>query len=208
MSAILEFNTEPPKQVWIVSRYEPRKRKKVLLTPEDEEKILSSSEYEIVDGEIVERSMPNPQHARIEARITTALSLYVENNPIGEIYTECNFELKKGLIRIPDVAFVSFERFPKDGEPTGSRWKTAPDLAVEIISPTDDYKAVFQKISEYFVNGVRQIWLIEPGEKTLTIYRSRKDVTILTENDELVSQDILPNFTLKLSNIFRKPGRK
>ena len=94
MSAILEFKTEPPKQVWIVSRYEPRKRKKILLTPEGEETILSSSEYEIVDGEIVERSMPNPQHARIKARITTALSNYLEENSIGEVYTECNFELK------------------------------------------------------------------------------------------------------------------
>lgn len=207
MSTVLEFRSEPPKEVWVVSRYKPRKRQRVLLTPEDEEKILGSSEYEIVDGEIYERPMPNPEHGRIQLKLGSKLLAFVEENKLGMVYTECHFELKKNLIRVPDVSFVSFERFPQDGEPGGSRWLIQPDLAVEIVSPSDVLHEVFKKIDEYFAAKVKQVWLISPEQKFLTVYRSRKDSTILTEEDELVSEDILPGFRLKLSDIFQKPTR-
>lgn len=208
MSAVLEFTPEPPKEVWLISRYEPRKRKRVLLTPEDEEKILSSSEYEIVDGELYERPMPNPTHSRIQIKLGSKLLAFVEENNSGMVYTECHFELKRNLTRVPDIAFVSFERFPENGEPAGSRWLISPDLAVEIVSPNDVLNEVFEKIDEYFAAKVKQVWLVSPEQKTLTIYRSRKSATILTEEDELISEDILPGFRLKLSDIFQKPTRK
>ena len=202
----MEITQEPPREVWLISRDKPV-RKKVWLTADEEEKIINSSRYEIVDGEIYERSMPNPEHARIEAKITTKIGKFLENNPIGEVYTECHFQLKKKLTRVPDIAFVSFERFPESGEPKGSKWLIAPDLAIEIISPTDDYEEVFKKLSEYFAAKVKQVWLVSPEQKTLTVYRSRKDAAILTEEDEVVCEEILPGFRLKLSDIFQAPQR-
>lgn len=141
MSAVLEFIEQQPKEVWLVAHNE-LVRKRVFLTEDEEEKIINPSRYEIVDGEIRERAMPNPEHVRIEAKLSARLNNFVEENRLGVIYTECHFELKKNLVRVPDIAFVSFENFPESGESTGSKWLVAPDLAIEIISPTDDYEEV------------------------------------------------------------------
>lgn len=91
MSAVLEFTQEPPREVWLISRYEPRRRKRILLTPENEEKILNSSEYEIVDGEVYERPMPNPKHGQIQALIATEINLFLKTNKLGAVYTETHF---------------------------------------------------------------------------------------------------------------------
>jgi Uma2 family endonuclease len=208
MSAVLEFTQEPPREVWLISRYEPRKRKRVLLTPEDEEKILSSSEYEIVNGELYERPLPNPEHSRIQLKLGAKLLSFVEENDLGMAYTECHYELAMKLTRVPDVAFVSFDRFPESGEPKDSRWRIPPDLAVEIVSPNDIWQEVYEKIDDYLRTGVKQVWVISPEQKILSVYRSRKDVTILTEEDDLISKDVLPGFHLKLSELFRQPKRK
>lgn len=208
MPAVLEFTPDPPKEVWLVSRHESRKRQRVLLTPEEEEKILSSSEYEIVDAELYQRPIPNPAHSRIQIKVGSKLLAFAEEHNLGMVYTECHFQLKKNLTRVPDIAFVSFERFPPDGEPTGSRWLIQPDLAIEIVSPSDVLNEVFEKIDEYFEARVKQVWLVAPEQKILTIYRSRKNATILTEEDEFISEDVLPGFKLRLSDIFQKPIRK
>ncbi len=204
MSTVAENLEVKPQEVWLVPKVVPP-RKKITLTPEFEEEIYSSGRYEIVYGEIKERSMPSPIHGRIQARIGAKLLSYVQKKNLGAVYIETNFEFAENLIRITDVAYVSFERFPETGEDESSRWHIAPDLAVEIISPTDDYEDVQEKITEYFTFGVRQVWIISPESKTLTVYFSRTNVRILTETDELISEDILPGFRLNLSEIFQVP---
>lgn len=106
---------------------------------------------------------------------------------------------------MPDIAFVSFERFPESGEDESSRWQIAPDLAVEIISPTDDYEDVQEKITEYFAFGTRQVWIVSPESKTVSTYFSRTSVQILTEKDELIGEDFLSGFKIILSEIFQAP---
>jgi Uma2 family endonuclease len=204
MSAVLADVEIEPKEFWLVSNSEPARRK-ILLTPEFEEEIYSSGRYEIVYGEIKERSMPSPVHGRIQLKIAAKLLSHVEENNLGAVYTETHFELAENLSRVPDIAFVSFERFPEEGEDKSSRWHIAPDLAVEVVSPTDDYEDVQEKITEYFTFGVRQVWIVSPESKTLTFYHSRKQATILGEEDELVNEDILPGFRLKMSEIFQTP---
>lgn len=170
-----------------------------------EEELLDSGRYEVVYGEIKKRPMPSPIHGRIQAKIAANLLFFAEEKNLGIVYTETHFEFAKKLVRVPDVAFISFERFPASGEEKSSKWHVAPDLAVEIISPTDDYEDVQEKITEYFTFDVKQVWIISPESKTLTVYFSRTNVKILTENDELVCEDILPGFRLNLSGIFRAP---
>jgi len=204
MSTVAENLEIKPQEVWLVPKVNPA-RKKIALTPEFEEEIYSSGRYEIVYGEIKERSMPSPIHGRIQLKLGAKLLSHVEENNLGAVYTETHFEFAEKLSRVPDVAFVSFERFPESGEDESSRWHIAPDLAVEIISPTDDYEDVQEKITEYFTFGVRQVWIISPESKTLTVYFSRTEVKILTETDELKSEDILPDFRLNLSEIFQVP---
>lgn len=204
MSTVAENLEIKPPEVWLVPKVSPL-RKKITLTPEFEEEIYSSGRYEIVYGEIKERSMPSPIHGRIQGKVITKLVSHVEANNLGEVYPETHFELAEKLSRVPDVAFVSYKRFPETGEDESSRWHIAPDLAVEIISPTDDYEDVQEKITEYFTFGVRQVWIISPESKTLTVYFTRTDVKILTDTDELKSEDILPGFRLNLGEIFQVP---
>ena len=204
MSSVLENREAETQEFWLVLNGNPV-RKKIALTPEFEEEIYSSGRYEIVYGEIKERSMPSPVHGRIQAKIASKLLLHVEENNLGVVYTETHFEFAENLSRVPDVAFISFERFPEGGEDKSSRWHIAPDLTVEVISPTDDYEDVQEKITEYFTFGVKQVWIISPESKTLTVYFSRTNVKILTETDELIGEEILPGFRLKLSGIFAVP---
>lgn len=204
MSSVVENREAETQEFWLVLNGNPV-RKKIVLTPEFEDEIYSSGRYEIVYGEIKERSMPSPVHGRIQAKISAKLLSHVEENNLGAVYTETHFEFAEHLSRVPDVAFVSFERFPEGGEDKSSRWHIAPDLAVEVISPTDDYEDVQEKITEYFTFGVRQVWIISPESKTLTVYFTRTDVKILTENDELTGEEVLPGFHLKLSEIFSAP---
>lgn len=204
MSSIVENRENSSQEFWLVLNGDPV-RKKITLTSEFEEEIYSSGRYEIVYGEIKERSMPSPIHGRIQAEIAAELRNFVKANKLGVVYTETHFEFAENLSRVPDVAFVSFERFPEDGEDKSSRWHIAPDLAVEVISPTDDYEDVQEKITEYFTFGVRQVWIVSPESKTLQIYFSRTEVKILTADDELIAEEILPGFRLKLSEIFTAP---
>jgi Uma2 family endonuclease len=204
MSVVLENTQTELQEFWLVSNSEPV-RKKIELTPEFEEEIYSSGRYEIVYGEIKERPLANPAHGRIQAVVGTELVNFVEENNLGAVYIETHFEFAENLSRVPDVAFVSFERFPASGEDESSRWHIAPDLAVEVVSPTDDYEDVQEKISEYFTFGVRQVWIISPETKTLSVYHSRKQITVFGEEDDLVCEDILPGFRLPLAEIFQTP---
>lgn len=207
MSTGLENSKTPPREVWLVP-VDKSLRKKISITDEIEEEMLNSSRYEMVYGEMRERTMPNPQHGRIQAKIAIKLGLYLEQHEIGVVYKETNFEFAKGLTRVPDIAFISFENFPNEGEEKGSRWHIPPDLAIEVISPSDIYEDVQEKIIEYFTFGVKQVWIVSPESKTLTIYHSLKKTTIFTKEDEVVCEDILPDFRLHLSEIFQPPTTK
>ena len=204
MSSVTENIETKPHEFWLVPNVRAE-RKKITLTPEFEEEIYSSGRYEIVYGEIKERSMPSPIHGRIQLKLGAKILSHVEENNLGAVYTETLFEFAEKLSRVPDIAFVSFERFPENGEDESSRWHIAPDLAIEIISPTDDYEDVQEKITEYFTFRVKQVWIVSPESKTLSIYFSRTSVKILTENDELVCEEILPGFKINLGEIFQVP---
>ena len=81
------------------------------------------------------------------------------------------------------------------------------DLAIEVISPNDIYMKVMSKMEDYFAAGVRQVWLVDPEYHRVSIYRSPTDVAILTEEQELVSEDLLPGFRCRLSEIFKTPAK-
>ncbi len=104
--------------------------------------------------------------------------------------------------RLPDIAFVAEERIPEEGDPAGI-WRITPDLAVEVISPNDIYVKVTRKVDEYLEAGVKQVWLVSPEQKSITIYRSPFEVTVFQDDMELVSEDLLPGFRCQLGEIFR-----
>jgi len=162
-------------------------------------------EYEIVAGRPEEKEMGGARHGGVGARLIIRLGSYVEAHRLGSVYgPDTTFRIG-GNERLPDVSFVAAARIPAEGEPEGI-WPIAPDLAVEIISPTDLHEKVIGRVREYFAAGVRQVWLISPEHKTLTIYYSPTHVTILSEEDELVSDDLVPGFRCRISELFQSPA--
>ncbi|MCI0489215.1 MAG: Uma2 family endonuclease [Blastocatellia bacterium] len=157
----------------------------VILDPE--------KEYEIVNGLPEEKEMGGARHSGVGVRLIARLSSFVEDNRLGGVYgPDATFQVGPDE-RIPDVSFVSAARIPPDGEPE-SKWPFAPDLAVETLAPNDLYEKVYGKILEYFAAEVRQVWLISPEHKPITIYRSPTDTVILLEGDEIAGDDLLPGF--------------
>jgi len=162
-------------------------------------------EYEMVDGQPEEKIMGGAKHGGVGVCLIIRLGSHVEANRLGGVYgPDTTFRIGKN-IRLPDVAFVSASRIPADGEPEGT-WELAPDLAVEIISPNDLWEKVISKVEEYFAAGVRQVWLISPTYRTLTVHHAPTQTTTLTENDELASDDLVPGFRLKLHELFKTPA--
>jgi Uma2 family endonuclease len=162
-------------------------------------------EYEVVAGQPEEKTMGGARHSGIEVRLIVRLASYVEAHQLGGIYgPDATFQIGENQ-RIPDVAFVAATRFPVEGEPEGI-WPMAPDLAVEIISPNDLYERVISKVEDYLAAGVRQVWLISPEHKTITIYSSPTHTTILTEADDLVSEELLPGYRCRIADLFRSPS--
>jgi Uma2 family endonuclease len=163
-------------------------------------------EYEIVAGRPEEKAMGGARHGGIGARLLIRLGSYVEAQHLGGVYgPDTSFQIGPNE-RLPDIAFVAADRIPPEGEPQGM-WPFAPDLAVEILSPTDLHEKVSGKIREYFAAGVRQVWLISPEFKTVTIYQSPTQVRMLTEEDDLSGDEILPGFRCRIRELFQPPTR-
>lgn len=160
-------------------------------------------DYEIVDGQ-KEAKMAGARHGRVCGRLIARLVVYVESHDLGGIYTpDTTFKIGSNE-RLPDIAFVSASRIPADGEPEGL-WQIAPDLAIEVISPNDIWEKVTRKIEDYFAAGVQQVWLVSLRQRTVSIYDSPTIVTILTEDEELVNERLLPGFRCRIGDIFGKP---
>lgn len=157
--------------------------------------------YEIVNGQPEEKEMPGAAHGAIGARLTIKLGVYIATHQGGEVFIETNFQVG-GNQRIPDVAYLTAEKIPPEGIPE-SGWPIPPDLAIEVVSPTDLHEKVSDKILAYLEAGVRQIWLVSPKLRSITIFRSLTDVQVFAGDSELISEDLLPGFRCLLREIFQ-----
>src|SRR6266700_2318991 len=129
--------------------------------------------YELVAGRLRKMSPPGSLHGVVGMRLAIALGAYVEQHELGVLFAaDTGFKLASNpdTVRGPDVAFVARERIPAGGIPTGY-WPGAPDLAVEVMSPTDRRSEIDEKIDEYLRSGVRMIWFVEPLARRATVHR-------------------------------------
>ncbi len=142
-------------------------------------------------------------HGEIEAIVTIHLGNYVYENKLGRVFgSQTTFELPPvGRERQPDVAFVKLERLPVNVE---GNVPLAPDLAVEVNSPTDDWSAVEKKVLDYLQGGVRLVWVISAVSQAVFIYHpaSRLIPKVVGMGDELDGEEVIPGFKLKVSQLF------
>ncbi len=154
--------------------------------------------YELVDGEAKEVPA-GVEHDAIVAHIIVLLAPFVKN--LGFLAaSSAGFRMVTGNIRSPDVSFVSRERLP-EGKPPKGFMDGAPDLAIEVISPNEDWADMGRKLGEYFMSGAKQVWLIDPDAVTVTVYKSLTDVQVFHADDEIAGGDLLPEFRCKVADL-------
>jgi Uma2 family endonuclease len=160
-------------------------------------------QIEIVDGEVEIKEMAGARHSGISGRLFRKLGNFIEENNLGEVYgADTTFAIGEND-RLPDISFVSINKIPESGEPEG-KWKIIPDLAIEVVSPTDIYSKILKNIREYLQARVKQVWLIEPEFQTVTIYIPPMKSETLTIEDTLICEEVLPGFQLAVKEIFRQ----
>lgn len=146
--------------------------------------------------------MAGAKHGEIGAQLIIELGIYLRQQPIGKVYNaNTTFQIGANE-RMPDVSFVSAARIPEEGSPAG-KWEIAPDLAVEIIPPNDLWEKVSGKVREYFAAGAQQVWLVSQPEQQVMIYDSPTQIRVVTADEDLTSETLLPGFKLRVGDLFR-----
>ena len=165
--------------------------------PEDDKR------YELDEGELIRMSPGNPTHGRIAARLVIRIGQFVERNNLGEIYAaDTGFTLGRepDTVRAPDVTFVRRERLAevtKTGFP-----EMAPDLAIEVASPSETATSLDRKIKQYLRAGTTAVWVVAPRRRDVTIHHRSAEPQTLGENDIVEQPDLLPGFHLAVKEIF------
>jgi Uma2 family endonuclease len=159
--------------------------------------------HELINGELITMPLPGLPHGRMQARLLVPLLQFVLEHDLGEVFGELGFRLTKDPDTVlgPDACFISKQRLQEAGEVEGF-WQGPPDLAVEVLSPSDRPSMVNRRIASWFGYGVKQLWIVNQKNRTVTIYRSPKDATTFCGSDYLEAPDLLPGFRLSLDRIF------
>lgn len=160
---------------------------------------------ELVRGEVIRMSPSSARHGQVAIRVTRRLLAYVDANDAGELFAaETGFLLERDpdTVRGPDVMFLSKQRVPAAGIPS-EFLPVPPDLAVEVISPSDAFSAVMEKAHSYVAAGVRLVWIVDPQTKQAHVFQPGKPAAILNASGTLSGEEVLPGFTLPLAELFR-----
>lgn len=159
---------------------------------------------ELSAGTLVSEPIPLPRHGQLQARLARYLAEYAEAHDLGVVLTDAGFLLSENpdTVRGPDVAFVRRDRYDPD-EAARTFFKGAPDLAVEIVSPSNRPAEIRAKIADYFAAGATAVWVIHPERRSAAVYRGLLDRRTIEEDGALDGEEVLPGFTLRLEELLR-----
>ena len=158
---------------------------------------------ELIRGELVMMSPAGFQHGHLAAEIIALLTTFVNRHRLGVVTgSETGFQIARDpdTVRAPDAAFVRTDRLPPI-EPRGF-FPGAPDLAVEVLSPSDRASEVNAKVRDWLEAGARRVWVVDPENQTVAVYRSPGEATILGLSETLPGEDVLPGFAVPVRQIF------
>jgi len=168
--------------------------------------VLASDQslYEVIDGRRVEIAPMGVHESWIASLLMHIMQKYADSSQLGRAVVEALFDL--GLPagqRRPDVAYVSSERWPYNRPPprTQAAWQVVPNLAIELVSPSNTADEIVAKLHDYFLAGVQLVWVIYPDPGEVYVYESPQKVSILTRADVLEGGQVLPGFRLQLSDL-------
>jgi Uma2 family endonuclease len=160
--------------------------------------------YELVNGKLKQMPFTGAEEGCLTAEIATELWNHAKANELGNVYaagTGFQLTFNPDTVLAPDVAFVRRERILETGRLEGYR-PGAPDLAMEVLSPDDTYSEVLGMVLEWLFHGTRLVLVVNPRNRTITAYRSREDIRVLTKDDTLDAGDVVPGWKLALAELF------
>lgn len=158
---------------------------------------------ELVRGEIVPMSPPGAEHGDLAMEIGSLIKVFVKARRLGKVYAaETGFRIARDpdTTRGADVAFVRKDRLPP-GKVKGY-FPGAPDLVVEVNSPTDRASDVLEKVDEWLTGGATSVWVVDPPTRSVVVYRADRQIVRYRDTDELCDEPTLPGFSVKLADVF------
>ena len=176
---------------------------KTLITADELERMPDddSVRTELDEGELIEMPPVGLEHGDYESGIDTILRAFVKQHDLGKVYVgETGFRLRDDTVRAPDVAFVRKERLAAIGKKGFG--KGAPDLAVEIFSPSDSVPQLMRKTKQYFKAGCHSVWIVYPERREIHVLEAGGEDRILGEGDTLDCPELLPGFSVAVKELF------
>ncbi len=163
--------------------------------------------YELVHGVLVEKVSGAPQSC-LTSGLICRVGACVEAHDLGFLMgPDGPIRLSHGVVRMPDLSFVSWDRMPTKECPATPIAEVIPNLAVEVISEGNTRGEIARKLKEYFLAGVELAWVVDPYKRTVAVYTAPDEMTTLTERDLLDGGSVLPGFTMPVKDLFaRLPG--
>ncbi len=171
--------------------------------------LLSDGKAELVRGNLYVFPPAGGPHGRTSTNLVLLLGAYVEPRGLGWVFADSvGYELLAlpRTVRVPDVSFVQASRLPSDGIEEGLL-KFAPDLAVEVLSPSERKKKIEQKLDDYRVSGTPLVWVVDPRRRTVMVVPSNGPRRLLNETETLDGGDVIPGFICAVTDVFRGLAR-
>ncbi|MFO0866847.1 MAG: Uma2 family endonuclease [Gemmataceae bacterium] len=178
-----------------------------VMSPPPTQSLPETPLFEVVQGKFVALPPMGAFATRIATILAHSLFSFAEERMLGRVLVETLFLLdeKTKTKRRPDVAFVSYDRWAQDAEvPIDEGWNVIPNLAIEVVSPTNGGEDIITKKREYFAAGVESVWVLYPNAKEVHVFRSPTEVRIIDLSGILDGGEVLPGFQLPLARLFEK----
>ncbi|MBF2087215.1 Uma2 family endonuclease [Thermoleptolyngbya sp. C42_A2020_037] len=194
---------------------EPKAESGLSTQPASEPKVWTDAEfmalpqdghrYELVNGELIDMGNSGMEHGWIASNLMIVLGGFVRTHKLGVMCdSSIAFSMKNGNRRSPDVSFVAKERLQGLRRLPKGFFQGAPDLAVEVLSPSNTVEEIHEKIVEYSENGTRLVWVIHPDEQYVLVYHSPSPDRLLRLQDALEGESVVPGFSLAVSELFEE----
>ncbi len=158
---------------------------------------------ELIDGTLVEKAL-GAAESYVSWLLGHLLAKYLEQNNLGIcLNPDGLLRISPGLVRMPDLSFISWARLPRRKLPKKKIPDLIPDLAIEVISKSNTPAEIQRKLGEYFNAGVRLAWVIDPRKRTARVHTSARRSILIREHQSLDGGDVLPGFTVVLADLFK-----
>lgn len=174
---------------------------KTLMTDEELMQLADDGhKYEYIDGKL-KVTPAGMLHESITVSLINRFCEFLKKEPLGKVYgSSAGYRMNSGNVLSPDVSFVRESKLPGGKSPEGFA-HFAPDLAVEILSPSDSWQAIEDKIKEYFENGLELVWLVNPQKRVGRVYDVPDNFRDLDEEAVFAGDPVLPGFSIRLKDL-------